>query len=149
MAQPDVPEKTSQDNTGSGSLRVEVFSARRALPIENAVVIITEPASEGGTTALFTLNTDRSGSTQTVTLPAPPRELSEQPGNIRPYAEYDIRIDANGFYSVQNRNVPVFDGQISIQRLEMLPLPQSEQSGTREGFDGANSEILDEEGANS
>ena len=79
---------------------------------------------EGNTSIHSVLTTDMSGKTERLELPAPSRELSESPGNIKPYATYTISAEKDGYYPVTNTGVPVFSGITSIQPIEMLPLAE-------------------------
>ena len=106
--------------TSKGFLRVSVFSAQGAYPIEGASVYITG-ADPQNRDVVQTLSTDQSGKTPTVEVPAPPAQDSEVPGNIRPYAAYDIQVTAPGYYIHQALAVPVFAGVVSMQPCEMIP----------------------------
>ncbi len=111
-----------------GYLVVNVSTARGAIPLGGAsvTVLYEEPSNS----SIFTvLNTDMSGKTEKIELPAPARSLSELPGNVKPYATYTLQIEKEGYYTVTNTNVPVFAGVTSIQPVEMLPLAEYD-SGT-------------------
>lgn len=111
-----------QNQTGTGYLKVQTYSGEGAFPIESAAVIITD--SDGKSIA--SLRTDRSGLTETISLEAPPRELSQAPsydGRI-PYSTYTVQINKDGFYPVEDYTVPIFDGITAIQRVNMLPLTE-------------------------
>lgn len=120
----------TQDNGDSttGLLRVEVFTGTYGAPIEGAHVTVTKNA-DGGSTLLRMMETDRSGSTETIELEAPPASISEQPGSIgKPFSEYNIRIEYPGYFIIENINVPIFSGQTALQRVSMIPLPQGESA---------------------
>lgn len=115
---------------GTGYLTVRVTAADNALPIEGATVTVT--SGRGDKTILIsTQTTGKSGETVRIELPAPSRELSQAPGNKNTYAKYNVRIDYPGYYTVENIDVPVFDGQLSIQPTQMIPLPLNDQSGKK------------------
>lgn len=117
-------------NSGTGYLMVTVTSADNALPIEGAVVTVTTGT---GTNAVLInkQTTGRSGQTERIELAAPSKELSQTPGNKNTYAKYNVRVDFPGYYTVENIDVPVFDGQMSVQPTQMIPLPLSEQNGKK------------------
>ena len=122
--------KSSQitQNSGTGYLKVRVTTGDNALPIENATVTV----SKGSGSAKELINkqsTDKNGETQQISLPAPPKELSQTPGNTNTYSKYNVRVDYTGYYSVENIDVPVFDGQLSIQPTQMIPLPLDSLNG--------------------
>ncbi|MBR5495976.1 MAG: hypothetical protein IKV58_01150, partial [Oscillospiraceae bacterium] len=108
-------------NSQQGYLKVQVFAGRGAVPIEKAVVTVTKEI--GGQKYEFaTLVTDENGSTEKIPLPAPPQILSEQPGNSKPYATYDVRTTYPDFMAVSNLSVPVFEGIVSLQNVNLNPL---------------------------
>lgn len=125
-----MPSAKISQNSGTGYLKVMVTAADNALPIEGATVTVTS-ITGGNTTLINKQTTSRSGETERIELPAPPKELSLTPGNSNTYAKYNVRVDFPGYYTVENVDVPVFDGQVSMQPTQMIPLPLSEQSGKK------------------
>ena len=67
--------------------------------------------------------TDENGRAPTLILETPPAAGSLTPGGIRPYAVYRIRTEKEGFYTNENREVPLFAGVNSVQPVELIPLP--------------------------
>ena len=117
--------------TGTGYITAEVTTGDGAVPVENAVVLITR--KEGDKNVLVRmLVTDESGSTETVALPAPDIRYSEAPDPLeKPYAEYNLSAYAKGFYPVPEMTVPVFSTVKSIQPIALIPLPRfSPQNNT-------------------
>lgn len=108
---------------GTGYLQMRVTSAGGAFPIEDAVVmVLSDPlGSDAQSSVIRTLRTDASGLTETVPLPAPSRTLSQSPGNGKPYATYNIAVYKDGYYSVEGLGIPVFDGIVSTQAINLLP----------------------------
>ena len=112
---------TPNEYTQTGALIVSVFTASGAIPLEDAVVTIYgSDKSDSGVKSVF--HTDRSGNTPKILLPAPPASMSEVPGNISPFAKYNVEVDKDGFNSRTFINVPVFAGTTSIQPVNMIPL---------------------------
>lgn len=108
-------------NTCQGTLRFRTYTARNALPVPNARVVIFKVI--GGKPHIFyELVTDQSGQTEIVPLPAPSRELSQRPDSgVQPYSLYDADITAVGYEPVYVRNLPIFEGILSVQRAAMIP----------------------------
>lgn len=110
-------------NSESGSLKVETYAADRSFGIGSARVMVFIELP-GGNVAVFDGITDNDGSTESIRLPAPPRELSQQPqsgDNVRlPYATYSIYVEHPDFVRSVFTNVPVFSGVESIQPVRML-----------------------------
>ena len=108
-------------NTGRGTMSFRVYTAREALPVIGAKIIITKEI--GGEMHTFsTLTTDMSGQTAPITLPAPEKNLSLDSGNkIQPFSLYDAVVTKNGYAAIRYTGIPVFDGVNSVQRAAMVP----------------------------
>lgn len=118
-------------NNESGTMRVEAFASDRSFGIGSArVMIFVELPS--GNVAVFDGLTDIDGVTQSVRLPAPPRELAQSPQtgpNARlPYSVYSVYVEHPAFVRSVFTNVPVFSGVESIQPVRML----AKSAGTSE-----------------
>ena len=112
-------------DTGYGTMIVRVYTAREALPVYDALVLISRDL--GGQITLHRMTrTDISGNTEEIRLPAPPAELSEEPGNTDPFAAYTIQVSKPGYYTAEYRQVPVFACITSVQPVELMPLPERE-----------------------
>ncbi len=126
---PEIPSERSyaslQDftdvNNRRGTARFRTYTARDALAVPNAKVVVSREIG-GKQHVFYTLTTDESGQTPIISLPAPPKELSEAPDSPNtPYAPYDAVITADGFEEVIVRSMPVFEGVASIQRVALVP----------------------------
>lgn len=111
------------DNTSKGYLKVRVTRAGGTLPVEGAVVTVSEygngeSADDG---ILYSLRTDRGGLTETVSLPAPSFTDSTRPGNAQPFALYNVYVNYDGFYPVELVGVPVFGGIVAVQPVDLMP----------------------------
>lgn len=120
---------------GRGFLRIRALTAGGALPVEDAVVLIMDyNDDESGGALLYSLRTDEGGLTPTASLPAPPASMSQRPGNGRPYSLYNVTVLKDGFYTVENVGVMVFDGVVAIQPVNLLPVSESESiAGAQNG----------------
>ena len=108
-------------NMRRGSLRFRTYTARGALPVSGARVVVFKNIG-GKKHVFYSLTTDSSGLTQVMSLPAPPKELSETPdSSVQPYALYDAEITAAGYNNVLIRDLPVFEGVLSLQKVAMVP----------------------------
>lgn len=116
--------------TAKGTLSIEVTSATRAVPIENAYVIVSENSNDGQK-LLYTLQTDRNGQTRSVELATYPKELSNNPEFFgKPYKTYNVTVRKDGFFAVEDLQVPIFAERHSIQPINMIPIPEN-YSGER------------------
>jgi hypothetical protein len=121
----------NENLTGLGYMIVRVTTARGAIPLEGAVVMVGNYASEleeGRGDVMAVYKTDRSGVTEKFALPAPSRSLSMSPGNGKSYQTYNLSVSKDGYFTQSYINAPVFDGITSIQSADMIPLPDNGQS---------------------
>lgn len=119
-------EQFEAENTGGGTLVFMVFTAREALPVEGAAVTVSTRIN-GESREMFSCVTNQSGETEARTLPAPSKSLSQEYDNeVQPFSLYDATIAKEGFTKVILRDIPVFDGVQSIQRVAMIPAESAE-----------------------
>ena len=117
-------------NIGRGTMLFRVYTAQEALPIMGARCVISKKIG-GEMRELCVLITDSSGQTRAETLPAPSKELSQSYENsVQPFALYDATVTKKDYADVILRDIPVFDGVQSIQRVAMVP--DASENGTTE-----------------
>lgn len=105
----------------TGSLRVDVTD-QDGRPIDGATAEISitgEPES-----TLESIQTDSNGQTESVELPAPPFEYTENPGVTQPYSEYSIIVRAPGFAPVSINGIDIFSSRRSIQDVRLAEASQ-------------------------
>lgn len=104
----------------TGRLKVSVISTVAYIPIEDAMVTIA-PTAEAED-ILLRLTTNSSGETEIVSLDAPPLAYSEefQEGR-KPYAEYNVMAEAEGYEPVLVTGVEILPGQQALLRVRMTP----------------------------
>ena len=112
-----------QENSESGTLRVETFASDRAFGVGSArVMVFLELPS--GNIAVFDGLTDIDGQSDTIILPAPPRSISQSPQSGEnpklPYAVYSVYVEHPSYVRAVFTNVPVFSGVESVQPVRML-----------------------------
>ena len=110
-----------------GLFTASAFTSGRILPIEGVNVYISRE-NEGEEELLFALKTDENGNTQVVELDAPDMELSENPGNYRPFSVYNVRAVKDGFFRTIIKDVQVFANRTTQQNIDMIPLPENIQN---------------------
>lgn len=115
---------------GTGFLIAQVYTSRGAIPIEGASISIYTDLPEGKN-LLGNRSTDLSGKTTLIPLEAPDRSLSQQPSQTKPFASYVLQADHPLYYTVQIRDIQVFDGSTSVQNIEMIPLEEWSQDDQR------------------
>ena len=113
--------KILQNMPDTGSLRVDVTD-QDGRPIDGATAEISitgEPES-----TLESIQTDSNGQTESVELPAPPFEYTENPGVTQPYSEYSIIVRAPGFAPVSINGIDIFSSRRSIQDVCLTEVSQ-------------------------
>lgn len=113
--------KILQNMPDTGSLRVDVTD-QDGRPIDGATAEISitgEPE-----TTLESIQTDSNGQTESVELPAPPFEYTENPGVTQPYSEYSIIVRAPGFAPVSINGIDIFSSRRSIQDVRLTEAAQ-------------------------
>ncbi len=121
----------NNNSDGYGYMIVRVTTARGAIPLENAMVTVSEYLGDEKSVrgnVIGTYTTNSSGLTDKLELPAPPRALSMSPGNGKSYLTYNIKVAKEGYYQQNYINAPVFEGITSIQNADMIPLPDNGQT---------------------
>lgn len=110
---------TNPERTSSGMLQINVINIQNNFPIQNARITISYKGQP--TSTIEQLQTNSSGQTETVSLPAPPVELSLEPGIIQPYSEYDLMVEAEGFDPVAVSGTEILAGSTAIQPVSLTP----------------------------
>ncbi len=128
-----------------GYLVVKVSTARGAIPLEGASVNI-RGAERENSGIIYSLSTNSDGMTEKVALPAPARALSEAPGNIKPYALYDVDVFKEGYTDLHFNNVAVFESITSLQPAIMIPLPANKYPDSFDPVADSNPSDLGESG---
>lgn len=108
------------DNSDTGKLQINVTSTLGLIPIENATVTISYTGVPEVT--IEKLTTNSSGQTQQIDLPAPPFEYSQQPEEMRPYSEYNIRVEAPGYEPVFVSGTEILPEVTALQPIQMIPV---------------------------
>ncbi len=115
-----------------GYLQIQVRTARDVIPLEGAQVWVLD--GEGN--VLERLVTDESGETQTVSLETLDRSYSQDSGYMgKPYAQYSVIVDMEGFEPVSVEEIPIFDGETAMLPVELVPREDRRPSQTMEEID--------------
>lgn len=121
----------SKENPDIGYLKVEAFTAYRAVPIPDVEVVITKDI---GNYKVFFFQgiTDSSGMITNIELPAPQAVSISQPEGIPTYTVYDLTAIHQGYESIKKYGIGMFGGVSVIQYIKMSPeviLEGVEQNG--------------------
>lgn len=110
-----------------GSIVVEVTTARGAVPLSGVTVVIDrldvdDPMGRQELIAVETTDTD--GRTKPVEVQTVSRDLSLTPGSPNPFATFYISARTDGFEPVRSRPVDVFSEEMSILKIDLIPIPE-------------------------
>ena len=108
---------------GEGYLIVKVTTSNSAAPIQGANVLISFD-TPGGEELIKSVVTNQDGETKQISLPTVSSDESLEPGIRNPYASYSIRVSSDGYFTIDSINVPIFDKEVAVQPLQMIPLPE-------------------------
>ena len=111
---------TAQETAATGSLQIDVVSTENNHPIGDAEVSISYTGDPGS--ILEKVTTDSSGQSETVSLSAPPVDLSLSPGLVQPYSEYSLFITAQGYEPVAISGTQILADTDAIQPVRMTPV---------------------------
>ena len=112
------------DTPSQGLLQVNVVNIENNFPIRNATVSISYTGSPDST--LEKLTTNSSGQTEQISLSAPPLDYSLQPGDERPYSEYNLEISAPGFKTAYISGTEILPTATAIQPVRLEPESDTE-----------------------
>ncbi len=114
-----------------GELRFSVTDAVNNRPVSGAGIEIT--SIDSPETILYSLSTNPQGISDTIPLPAPPVELSLEPGSMQPYSEYIFTIRADGYEPISINGAEILATVTALQSVQMIPLTTA-PSGSSELF---------------
>ena len=109
----------------TGQLKVSVISTVAYIPIEDATVTIA-PTAEAED-ILLRLATNSSGETEIVSLDTPPSSYSEELSDRKPYAEYNVLVEAPDYEPVLVTGVELFPERLALLRVRMTPREMTNQ----------------------
>ena len=103
-----------------GLLQVNVVNIQNNFPIQNARVTISYKGDREFPVEQVTTNS--SGQTEQVALPAPPLEYSLEPSDDRPYSEFNLLVEAEGFDPLAISGTEILPDATAIQPVSMTPV---------------------------
>lgn len=113
------------DNPDRGGLKISVTSSIGLIPIQDATVRISYKGVPDS--VIETLDTDESGQTEEIELPAPPLEYSLTPESAQPYSEYNIEVSAPGYETVTVSGTEILANELALQGIQMIPVEMEQQ----------------------
>ncbi len=120
------------ENSATGQVKVQTFLAQQAYPLGDVNLIISKRFNDIEY-VFYELQTNATGISDNITLPAPPRANSQQPYQQDPFTTYLITAYKQGFISEEPYEIEIFENIKAIQPIEMLPLIRKVEEETEEG----------------
>lgn len=102
---------------GNGFLVIGVYTEMKAFPVCDAEITIYRSDDPNGVRTIA--RTDERGFSPAVALVVGEKRASEISEKVSLYDFFDITIRKVGFYEVEIKQLPVFDGVISVRQCEM------------------------------
>lgn len=111
---------------GTGFLRLRSFAASNAQPVPDVIVTISQRSGTGIPDK--TVTTGPEALSDDVAIACPPRSYSLDENNrtVLPYAVVDVTAEHEGYDPVHVAGVQVFDGEVSLLELLMIPVEEDE-----------------------
>lgn len=118
----EIPIKEIPPPADTGAISVGVFTASRALPVQDAVVTVYHIGNGEEEHVLAHLVTDRNGRIPNVEVPvvynpADPLESSEYY-----FSNYNIRVQAINYYTQNILGIRVFPGTTTRFNIDLIPV---------------------------
>jgi len=113
-------QKFIEENPATGKLKVEVFTAYKAVPIPDTEILITKDI-DGNKVLFFRGLTDSSGIISDIELPSPREDKNYKPGDKPQYTMYDVIAIHEGFERIKKYDVAIFGDTGVIQYIKMIP----------------------------
>ncbi len=109
-----------------GYVTVRAFTREQISPVSGASVYIVTNGENGEKNIERLLITDENGKTPVIEIDAPDIELTETPDYTgTPYTLIDIFVYRDAFYTIKVEDVQVFADRVTVQNIEMIPLPEN------------------------
>ena len=112
-------------NIAAGRLRVRVSTAGDSIPVEGAVVYVRLLGAPGDDRLIYSLRTDGSGQTATVTLPVPGDAAGDR--DPEPAGFFSVKIMKEGYRDAEYSSVPVYAGVTSLIEAELVPVSEEDR----------------------
>lgn len=129
--QPTVAVPIERTRAFTAPLTVRVTAANEAIPIADALVIVTRE-EDGNTVVEASRITNANGLTESMSLAAVDPALTLQPGNEIPNILYDVSVSAPDYYRAVIRRIPLYGGIPAELPVSLIPIPEFPDTPIRE-----------------
>lgn len=108
-----------------GYLRIQARIANDAVPLSDVQIRVLDNQAR----KIYDLTTDESGEAPTVSLETVDASLSLDPNYVgTPYVAYNVLARASGFRTVYIEGLAIYDGEIAVLPLTMIPTQDYQRS---------------------
>lgn len=113
-------KKFIEENHGTGTLKVQAFTAYQAVPISDVEIVITKDFGNDRV-VFFEGYTNSSGVIENIKLPASDKKYD--PVTLEPsgHTLYDLTAISEGYETIKKYNVDMYNGINSVQYVKMIP----------------------------
>lgn len=111
--------KIYSNQIDKGRLLLQTTQNGRARPVSGAKIVLLQKDASGELKQLEELTTDLSGQSEVIELSAPPIEYSLTPDSPMPYAQYDVRVTADGFEPLVIEDIQILPNTLALQNCEL------------------------------
>lgn len=114
--------RSTQNNTtlpSTGMLEINVASSLGLFPVKNAKISISITSQPDA--IIEEITTNESGKSEIIDLPTPPIDYSLEPSDIRPYSEYNIKVESTGYEPVLVSGTQLLADTLALQPISMIP----------------------------
>ncbi len=103
-----------------GYIQANAYTSRARIPVEDVAVSVVD--DEGRLLGLRT--TDSSGMTTPIRITVPDLSESQRPGNGKPFTTVNLYARGENYEQVLARGIQVFADTVTMQELQLVPLPE-------------------------
>lgn len=107
-----------EKNKGTGTLKVQVFTANQAIPLPDTEIYITKQIGDYNV-LFFEGITDSSGIIDNIVLPSPKEEINSEELIPPQYETYELIASNDRLKEIRQYQISIFDGIKVLQYIKM------------------------------
>lgn len=111
-----------------GYLMMQARTAHDAVPLSGVQIFVLDDEQN----RIYELTTDESGETRSVSLETVDKRYSQNESfEGTPYVTYNVLAQAQGFNTLYVADIPIFDGELAVLPLSLIPMQEGQRSMER------------------
>ena len=108
-----------------GYLMMQARTAHDAVPLSGVQISVLDDEQN----RVYDLTTDENGETRSVSLETVDKSYSQNENFAgTPYVTYNVLAQAEGFNTLFVTDIPIFDGELAVLPLSLVPMQESQRS---------------------